>query len=87
MYGDVEVDATAGANIDLQFAVSHNGSSVTVLKDNVFLSSPIGIALAGGTQSTISLLVLNSDSGVQLRYDIIVIRPLPTCFDNELYAW
>ena len=81
------MDATAGASINLQFAVSYNGSSVTVLKDDIVLSSPVGIALAGGTQSRISLLILNSDSGVQLRYDITVIRPLPTCSDDDLTLW
>ena len=86
-YGDIELNAATGASINVFAIPSYTGSNVTISKDGVELSSSNGIALDAGTQSTISILVNNTESGIQLSYDIIVIRPKPDCSDSQLTPW
>ena len=87
----IQVDAINGARINVSAVASYSGSVITMKKDGALLSSGgvqwKFIDLAGGSQSTIKIEVLNQDSGVTLDYELIVVRPLPDCTTTQLSQW
>ena len=90
-YGPVQLDSISGAVINVSAVSSYSRSSIEMFQDGQLLSSGESswntIDLAGGSQSTISLVVLNQDSRISLQYELIVIRPLPVCTNSQLSQW
>ena len=86
-YGPVQLDAADGAAIDIIAVPSFSGSVVRIYKSGQLLSSGAAIALSDGTQSTILIHVYNLESGIELQYELIVIRPQPLCNNNQLTQW
>lgn len=88
-YGPVTLsNASYSSSIAIEATPSYNGSTVSFYHDRVLLESTgAGISLIGGTQNTFRMVILNGESGIQIQYEIVIIRPKPTCNSNELSEW
>jgi len=76
------------SSIDIIATASYSGSTVAFYKDALRLESTgADIPLTGGTQSAFTIEVTNQESGIQMKYGITLIRPLPACAATELTAW
>ena len=81
----MQLDSLAGASIDLSARASFTGATIVMSQDGQVLSSTTGVTLTEGSQSTIDILVVNKY--VQLQYELVLIRPLPICTDDQLSQW
>ena len=89
VYSTTLSNASYSSSIDIEATPSYSGSTVTFYHDNHLLLESTGtnITLVGGTQNTFLLVILNLESGVQLQYEIVIIRPKPACNSEELSEW
>ena len=90
-YGPIEVNAVDGERLNLTAIPSYADTVVTGDQDGEPFSFRNEqwtiIELNGGSQSTITVSVLNGDSGVSIDYEVIFIRPLPSCSNAQLSQW
>ena len=81
-------NASYSQAVDIEATPSYSGSTVSFYHDRVLLESTgASISLIGGTQNTFRMVILNGESGIQMQYEIVLIRPKPACNSNELSEW
>ena len=91
-YGPIELDAIVGARLNITAIPSFAGTVITGYQDggqplSFGSAHSLKIDLSGGSQSTLKISVLNADSGVSIDYEVVFIRPLPSCSNVQLSQW